>query len=123
MGATIKKSFLFIFQHAPHANLSLKEGLDFAFSCAAFDQTVDVFFTQDGIYQLLNNQNTEALQLKNHSASIDALTLYGIENCFYQEDCAEKRNIDAEQINDFGKALNHEQSAELLKNYDYIFTY
>lgn len=123
MGATIRKSFLFIFQQAPHANLAAKEGLDFAFSCAAFDQSVDVFFMQDGVYQLLKNQTTEALQQKNHSASIDALTLYGIDNCFYQEDCAQKRDIDAEQINDLAKALTHEQSAELLKNYDYIFTY
>lgn len=123
MSASITKSFLFIFEHAPHASLHAKEGLDFAFSCAAFEQKVDVLFIHDGVYQLLNNQNTKGIELKNHSASIEALNLYGIENCYYQEECAQKRGIEIKDLNPISKALSHQQNAKLLKTYDFIFTY
>ena len=78
-----KKSFLFIFSQAPHSNLSAKEGMDFAFSCAAFEQDVDALFIDDGIFQLLKHQDTKALQVKNHSAGIEAFSLYGINHCYY----------------------------------------
>lgn len=120
---SVKKSFLFIFQHAPHADLSIKEGLDFAFSCAAFEQKVDALFIEDGVYQLLNNQNTQSLKQKNHSASIDALGLYGIENCFYQQDCANQRNLKDSELNKQSKSVDAKKAAELLNQYDFVFNY
>ena len=118
-----KKSFLFIFQHAPHASLHAKEGFDFALSCAAFDQKVDVLFIRDGIYQLMRKQNTAGIQSKNHSATIDALALYGIENCFYEEDSANTRNIESNELNKACKPLNQKQCSDLISNYDFIFNY
>jgi tRNA 2-thiouridine synthesizing protein C len=123
MNATINKTFLFVFQHAPHATLQAKEGLDFAFSCAAFDQKVDVLFIHDGVYQLLNNQNTKSIQSKNHSASIDALSLYGIENCFYQQTSAGQRKVDSSQLKKNCKSLGDKECHDLLKTYDFVFNY
>jgi tRNA 2-thiouridine synthesizing protein C len=123
VNAALKKTFLFVFQHAPHENLHAKEGLDFAFSCAAFDQQVDVLFVEDGVYHLLKNQNTEAIKQKNHSASIDALSLFGIEHCFYSKTCTNKRNINKQQLLEGSQALETEQYTQLLNNYDMVFTY
>ena len=123
MDTPVKKSFLFIFQQAPHESLNAKEGLDFALSCAAFDQKIDVLFTQDGVYQLIKNQSTESIHCKNHSSTIDALSLYGIENCFYQEACANKRNLEEQDLKADCQALNQAESSKLLQNYDFIFNY
>lgn len=117
-----EKSFLFIFKHPPHSNLSAKEGMDFAFSCAAFDQDVDALFIDDGVFQLIKNQQTTQLELKNHSLGIEAFSLYGINHCYYDESSFSQRHLQPEQM--IGEcAPCPEQFFNDLSHYDFIYSY
>ncbi len=117
-----KLSFLFIFNHAPHASLDAKEGMDFAFSCAAFEQKTDVLFRGNGIYQLLKQQDTSALNIKNHSQGIAAFGLYGIEHCYYETASLDALQLDASYLLEQAEALQGDLH-ELLQHYDYVLNY
>ena len=117
-----QKKFLFIFKEAPHSSLQTKEGLDFAFSCAAFEQKVDLLFCDDGIFQLLKNQNTEMLGIKNHSLSIEAAKLYGIENCYFEEKNLHANNLDKDKLFEDAE-ITPENFWQTLKDYDFILNY
>lgn len=117
-----KKSFLFIFANSPHSNLNAKEGMDFAFSCAAFEQDVDALFINDGIFQLIKNQNTKALQLKNHSAGIEAFSLYGINHCYYDAASLSRLQLQASDLIEESSPCPKDFS-EKLSQYDFIYRY
>ena len=116
------KSFLFVFTKTPHSGSSAKEGMDFAFSCAAFEQKVDAVFMGDAVLQLVKNQQSDAISVKNHSAAIEAFELYGIANCFYDEksllDCGLDKNDLIESAN-----LLPANFWDNSKQYDYILKY
>lgn len=116
------KHFLFIFRQAPHSNLSTKEGMDFAFACAAFEQKVDAYFSDDGVYQLLKNQDTQALGIKNHSAAIEAFELYGIMHCYYDASSLKQRKLDVDELIDSAIKQN-DDFLENIHQYDYVFSY
>jgi tRNA 2-thiouridine synthesizing protein C len=117
-----KKSFLFIFKQAPHLNLNAKEGMDFAFSCAAFEQQVDALFVEDGVYQLVKNQDTNEAERKNHSLGIEAFSLYGISHCYVHEKSLNSRKLEkSDLIKDC--ELSSDNFTQQLNSYDYIFSY
>lgn len=121
-----QKRFLFVLQHAPHAHgaaLKNKEALDFALACAAFEQKVSVLFINDGVFQLVNNQNTKNIQSKNHSASIAALGLYGVEHCFYDAHSAGLRGLGAEKLLADAKAINAQEIKRCITEHDFVFHY
>ena|SRR5690606_41125314 len=116
-----RKRFLFVFSQAPHQGLSAKEGFDFALACAAFDQHVDMFFTANGIYHLLKGQDCTALKSKNHSASIAAFELYGIETCYYNNKSLLESGLTLEDLMDIKAQPGDVQT--LMPDYDFILTY
>jgi len=118
-----KKRYLFIFEHAPHSTLHAKEGLDFSLACAAFDQKVSVLFMGNGVYQLLRHQDSSAINLKNHSASIEALELYGIEHCYYQGGILEDYELSANLLAERAQAKSLQEIQKLIQQHDHVFTY
>jgi len=117
-----KKSFLFIFKTAPFENSNAKEGMDFAFSCAAFEQKVDAIFVDDGLFLLVKNQDSSDIGLKNHAAAIEAFDLYGIDNCYYDGTTLTDRGLSTSQF--IGSANEAPLDIwQTLSQYDYIFSY
>jgi tRNA 2-thiouridine synthesizing protein C len=78
----MKKTILFILQHAPHGNSSARDSLDAALACAAFDQQVQLLFIDDGVWHLLPEQQSEAIDSKDTSKMLGALGYYDINDVF-----------------------------------------
>lgn len=77
------KSIAFIFSHAPHGNTLGREGLDMLLSFSLVFQRIGVFFIDDGVLQLVPNQNTKHIFLRNYTRSFKILSLYGITDFFF----------------------------------------
>lgn len=77
------KSIAFIFTHAPHGNIKGKEGLDMLLSCSLSFSKIGVFFMNDGVFQLMPDQNSNFILLNNYSNAFKILPLYGINNFFF----------------------------------------
>lgn len=70
------KRFLFLVQRLPVGGQQAREALDAALTAAAFDQSVQLLFLDDGVWQLKNGQRSGAGH--NPAALYRSLDLYDV---------------------------------------------
>ena len=75
-------SVLIINRTPPYGSSSPREALDVALTCSIFEQPVSILFLGAGIFQLLNNQNTESIGQKNLESIISSLPMYDIDQLY-----------------------------------------
>ena len=116
-----KKNLLLIFQSAPYDTPYAQEGLDTLLAAAVFEQNVSVLFVDEGIFQLLSEQQPQGR--KNHGKMLQALSMYDVENCFYHKPSAVKRQITNESFSLKATALNNLETHALLASADHTLTF
>jgi tRNA 2-thiouridine synthesizing protein C len=83
---------------APYGSDAAKLCLDISIAAAVFEQTVTYIFLDDGVYQVLNNQDSSAINSKTLGKGLEALSLYGIEKLYADEDSLRERNLSLNQL-------------------------
>ena len=53
---------LFVFRHSPYASSHAREGIEALLAALAFNQNPKALFMDDGIYQLIKNQDEEMIK-------------------------------------------------------------
>lgn len=76
------KRLAFVFTSAPHGSSSGREGLDALLAASAFSDEIGVFFVGDGVFQLLANQQPDAILARDYIATFKVLPLYDIDSCW-----------------------------------------
>lgn len=117
------KSLLIISRQAPWSGPSAREALDIVLAGGAFDLPVGLLFMDDGVFQLLPGQNAKAVQQKNLTANLQALSMFGVEDLFACRDSLADRGILADQV--AGEDLNllaTEEIVALVNRYDQVIT-
>ena len=89
----MSKSICIVFNKAPYGSQAGRELLDIALMAAAFEMPITAVFVGQGIYQLLNNQQPDILNIKNHSATFKALPLYDIEQILVEQSSLQQLNL------------------------------
>lgn len=92
------KSFLFVMRRPPHNGVRLAETLDALLTAAAFDQRVAVLWLDDGVFQLLVQQQPERLALKDTSAIFKALELYEVTELYLERESLQERGLHADEL-------------------------
>lgn len=77
---------LLVFTQAPLQGAANKEGLDLALALGSFGQQVGIAFVGAGVLMLQQGQQPEVLELKGTHKLLAALSLYGIENLFVEQE-------------------------------------
>jgi tRNA 2-thiouridine synthesizing protein C len=93
-----KKKFLFISRAAPYGNNRAQLCLDTAFASAVFEQDVSYLFMDDGVYQLLSDQNAENIHSKSLGNMLETLDLYGIEKVYVHQDSLAQRKLSNQDL-------------------------
>lgn len=88
-----KQKFLFISRSAPYGSNRALLCMDAAFAAAVFEQEVSYLFMGDGVYQLLTDQNAEAISSKTLGNILETLDLYGIDEVLVDESSLALRNV------------------------------
>lgn len=96
-GGVVKK-FMFVNRKAPYGTIYALEALEVVLISAAFEQDVSMAFVDDGVYQLMDNINTEAVELKNFSKTYRALEGYDIEKLYVEQESLEARGLSADDL-------------------------
>lgn len=78
---------------APYGTSNGQEGLDMALAMSNFAQDVSLFFIEDGVFQLLNNQQAATINAKAYHKTFAALEFYDIENIYVCQQSLLQRNI------------------------------
>lgn len=87
------KKLMYVNRRAPYGTIYAWESLEVVLIGAAFDQDVSLAFLDDGVYQLTRSQNTEAIGMKNFSATYSALGDYEITKIYVEKESLEKRGL------------------------------
>lgn len=111
------QDILILQRHAPYGSSIAREGLDFVLTSAAYDQNLSVLFLADGVFQLLNKQNSKHIGLKNHAAALEVLPLYDIENLYVIKEDLNERHIHEDDIIDGIQIISRTQGKQLIKEH------
>ena len=92
------KKFLYVNRKAPHGSIYALESLEVVLIGAAFEQEVTLAFIDDGVYQLLQNQDTGAIGSKNFSPTFRALGDYDVNKIYVERESLEMRGLSKDDL-------------------------
>ncbi len=92
------KKLLYVNRKAPHGTIYALESLEVVLIGAAFDQEVSLAFIDDGVYQLLVNQDTSGIGVKNFSPTYKALGDYDINKIYVEKESLDLRGLGKENL-------------------------
>lgn len=114
------KKIAIINSQSPFNTPTGRESLDLALIFGAFEQAVTVIFIEDGVYQLLDGQNPEAVDTKDYLSTMKAFDLYDIEQVV-----ACREDIDSRGVSKLSmdvEVLGNDQIGQLLDTFDHVIT-
>ena len=94
-----ERRFLCVFRRAPHTDAVLREHLDLALTIAAFEQSVELLFLDDGVYALVPDQHSFPGDPSSPAELLAALPLYGLEQPpLVEEESLHERGLDKDAL-------------------------
>lgn len=115
------KHFVYLMRSAPYNSHAAQEGLDALLAAAAFAQQVSVLFFDEGVFQLLADQQPQ--QQKNLAKMLQALAMYDVERCFVHQPSLAARAIEDATLCLNAVALDDRETRMLLAAADQVLTF
>ena len=115
----------FLFRTAPHGNAISREGLDALLAATAFcdEEEIGIFFVDDGVLNLLDEQNPELLLQKDFIRTFKLLDLYDIEQRFVCADSLDQYNLQTEQLIISAEKIDRTSLINKLRQAEKVFTF
>src|ERR1051326_7673003 len=98
MAASTRKKIMVVNRKAPHGTIYPMETLEIVLIGSAFDQDISVVFLGDGVYALVKEQNTRAIENQNFSAAYRALADYEVKQLIVERESVEARGLAASDL-------------------------
>ena len=98
IGTNVKKKFMYVNRKAPYGTIYALEALEVVLISAAFEQDVSLAFLDDGIYQLMQGQNTSGIGMKNFSPTYRALGDYDVKKLYVEKESLDERGLKPEDL-------------------------
>ena len=89
---------MYVNRKAPYGTIYAWESLEVVLIGAAFDQDVALSFLDDGVYQLVKNQSTEQIGMKNFSPTYRTLGDYDIKTIYVEKESLEERGLSIDDL-------------------------
>ncbi len=116
------KDILLVFRHAPYGNALAREGLEAALACGAMGAKTSVLYINEGVWQLLEPQDSGAIDCKNQAAMASALALYDVEDIWVDGASLQQRKLSSADIQ-AGKIIDTARVQELLATSNSILSF
>ncbi|MBA4502271.1 sulfurtransferase complex subunit TusC [Marinobacterium marinum] len=117
-----QKSLLVICRKPPYGSSAARDALDIALSGAVFDLSVSLLLLDDGILQLLPDQNSGKIGEKNLNAMLGALPLYDIEQIYTSLYSLSLHGLEAERLEPAPTVLSATELQALINRHDVVLT-
>ncbi len=89
-------------------------------TAAAFDQSVSLLLLDDGVFQLVNHQHPELLNLKNTAAIFKALEIYDVRDIYVEAESLSARGLKPGELILPVKELYRKQVSGLMRQFDFV---
>jgi len=87
------KQFLYVNRKAPHGTVYALESLEVVLIGAAFEQDVRLAFMDDGVFQIMNGQDTTGIGTKNFAPTYKALGDYDVNKIYVEKESLDERGL------------------------------
>ena len=114
---------LIIARNAPYGSSLAREGLDYVLTSAAYDQDISLLFMGDGLFQLIKQQDSQAISLKSHIGAMEILPLYDIENFLAVEEDLTERGLDIGQLGLNVKLIKRTDVSQIINSHDKVLSF
>lgn len=112
----------YVFRRIPHGCSHVQELIDSVLIGAAFDQTVRLFFLDDGVWALKAQQQPDQFGLKHVAPMFDAMSLFGVEEVYVDQAALRQRNLNGADLVLPTTVLSDAVIQEKLHSCDHILT-
>ncbi|MDX9874092.1 MAG: sulfurtransferase complex subunit TusC [Spongiibacteraceae bacterium] len=117
------KRWLLVFQRPPYGSALAREAVDVALAAAAFGQQVSLLFLGNSVWQLLPNQQGDAIGHKDFDRQLGALPMYDIDQFFVAADALTARGLAATDLVLPVTVLEPAAIAPLLASHDIVLSF
>ena len=93
-----RKTFLYLNRRAPFGTIYALESLEVVLIGAAFEQDVSLAFIDDGVFQLMNNQDATAAGMKTFSKIYRALGDYEVRKLYVEKESMDLRGLTLDDL-------------------------
>ncbi len=121
-GGVVKK-FMYVNRKAPHGTIYALESLEVVLIAAAFDQDVSLVFVDDGVYQLMKEQKTDGIEVKNFSPTYRALEMYDIEKLYVEKESLDARGLTTDDLLVPVEVMSAAEMADLMAQQDVVLSF
>jgi tRNA 2-thiouridine synthesizing protein C len=118
----VVKKFMFVNRKAPHGSIYALEVLEMVLISAAFDQDVHLAFVDDGMYQIVKNQDPARIGMKNFSKTFRALDGYDIEKLYVEREGMEERGLTEDDFIVDVEVISQAEMAKLMNGMDVVLS-
>ena len=118
-----KKKLLFVLRQAPYGNTLAKDALDAILATSAYEQNLSIAFIDDGVFQLIDNQQAELINQKSIARILSALPLYDITQLFACASSLAERGIALDSLSEDITVLEPEALRTLLSQQDHLLSF
>ncbi|HHF4933311.1 TPA: sulfurtransferase complex subunit TusC [Haemophilus influenzae] len=115
----------FLFRTSPHGTSISREGLDAILAATAFCEPNDIgiFFIDDGVLNLIDNQQPEIIQQKDFIRTFKLLDLYDVEQRFICTASLKKFKLDNRELILSCEKIDRSLLLEKLNQAEKLFTF
>jgi tRNA 2-thiouridine synthesizing protein C len=108
---------------APYGDALAREALDVALAAGVFEQDLALVFMGDGVWQLLNQQDSQAINSKSIEKLLGAFPLYGINEIYVDKEALFARNIDENRLSCSTTLVTPTELSGLFESADIILNF
>ena len=115
----------FLFRTSPHGTSISREGLDAILAATAFCEPNDIgiFFIDDGVLNLIDNQQPEIIQQKDFIRTFKLLDLYDVEQRFICTESLQKFKLEDRELILSCEKIDRSLLLEKLNQAEKLFTF
>ena len=117
------KTLLLIIRRAPYGDRLGRAGYDLALAAAAFEQPVALLFMDDGVWQLLPDQQPAAIGAKSISSTLDSLPLYDIETVYADAQSLNTRGLTADELRGGVELIGPRKLGDFIEGFDTVVSF
>ncbi|KPX42383.1 sulfurtransferase complex subunit TusC [Pseudomonas syringae pv. tagetis] len=119
----MSRSLLVVSRQSPWSGPGAREALDIVLAGGAFDLSIGLLFLDDGVFQLSPQQFPGALQQKDLTANLKALSMFGVEELYACGHSLAERGIPLDALSEEISPLStHAGLSALFDRYDEVIT-
>lgn len=120
----MNKKILLINRHAPYGSSIAREALDAALAASVYEQELSILFIDDGVFQLLNNQEAKHIEQKSFTSMLPVLPLYGVDAVYVHQESLSERSITLSELSLIEITLiNNNDISTLMSTQDQLLSF